>query len=301
MTERSTERPAARPAARPARRLIDWQTARVVLAAIVRRASTRSLSVHAAGIALFALLGAVPVMSSAVAIYALLANPTDVAAQLADYANVFPPPVFAFFVDSLTGAAKTAPSELRLTLIVSVVVALFAARHCADALIEGLNVAYARPETRHRFRRLVASLGAAGVALLTIVLVTTFVVAAPTVIAFAIRSEELRAQFSILRWGVLVATMTGLLLWLYRRGPAPQPGLAPRHVPRLWPGAITGTLLWLFSSWGLSQWIARAPRFSVLYGAFTSLVVLLLWSYLAALSVLIGAVVNAELPVRANR
>jgi membrane protein len=42
-------------------------------------------------------------------------------------------------------------------------------------------------------------------------------------------------------------------------------------------------------------WVDRVADYQILYGAFAGVIVVILWFYLSALSVLVGAAVNAEL------
>ena len=52
---------------------------------------------------------------------------------------------------------------------------------------------------------------------------------------------------------------------------------------------------------GLAWYVSRVPTFSVLYGAFATLPILLLWIYLSWLIVLLGAVIAAYAPSLAMR
>jgi membrane protein len=94
-----------------------------------------------------------------------------------------------------------------------------------------------------------------------------------------------------LRWPSLMAVLYGALLLLYRYAPSPRP-LAERH---LWPGSLVATLLLVAVSIGLSQWVERVSNYELFYGAFGSVVVVLLWFYLSTISLVLGGFINAEL------
>jgi membrane protein len=64
---------------------------------------------------------------------------------------------------------------------------------------------------------------------------------------------------------------------------------------QLWPGALTATLLLVLVSWGLSQWVERVSHYELFYGAFGSIVVVLLWFYLSTIALVLGGFLNAEL------
>ena len=64
--------------------------------------------------------------------------------------------------------------------------------------------------------------------------------------------------------------------------------------PRIGPGAMTGAAVWLLASVLFALYTANFGRYSKTYGTLASIVVVLLWLWLAALACLIGAEVDAE-------
>jgi membrane protein len=83
------------------------------------------------------------------------------------------------------------------------------------------------------------------------------------------------------------------LLLLYRFAPSPRPlADAPRH---LWPGAVITTVLLVAMSWALTLWVDRVADYNLWYGAFGSVVILMLWCYLSTIAIVLGGFVNAEL------
>jgi membrane protein len=116
------------------------------------------------------------------------------------------------------------------------------------------------------------------------------VVALPGIVAlFHLRGLHL---VTWLRWPILMAILYLALLLLYRYGPSPRPMGTERH---LWPGALFSTLLLIAESWGLSQWVERVSNYALFYGAFGSIIVILLWFYLSTISIVFGGFLNAEL------
>jgi len=100
-----------------------------------------------------------------------------------------------------------------------------------------------------------------------------------------------RVVASILRWPLLAAMLMSGLAVLYRFGP-------DRDEPKwswVTPGAIVATVMWLVGSIGFAAYTATFGKFNQTYGALGAVIVLLLWLYLSALAVLVGAEVNAEM------
>ncbi len=85
--------------------------------------------------------------------------------------------------------------------------------------------------------------------------------------------------------------MTGALTLLYRHVP---------HAPVRWAHAATGavfvTVCLALARQALGWYLSRIPTYSIIYGTFATLPILLLWIYLGWLIVLLGAVIAAYLP-----
>jgi membrane protein len=97
----------------------------------------------------------------------------------------------------------------------------------------------------------------------------------------------IRAVFALAQFALLA----GALTLLYRYVP---------NTPVRWRDAGAGGLLaclgLTLARLGLGWYLGRIPTYSVIYGAFATLPILLLWIYLSWLVVLFGAVIAAYLP-----
>jgi membrane protein len=97
----------------------------------------------------------------------------------------------------------------------------------------------------------------------------------------------IRALFGLMQFMLL----GGMLTLLYRYAP---------NTPVRWRDAASGGLLaclgLTLARQALGWYLGRIPTYSVIYGAFATLPILLLWIYLSWLIVLFGAVIAAYLP-----
>ena len=248
------------------------------------------MPILAAGTALFALTATVPTLAAVVAIYGMVADPHEISSQLRGLEAVLPPDVVGFISGQLERQATREQSTISLALAISIVIAVISARGAGRALIDTLNRAYRVRERRGALHKFLITLAMASFTLVGLMVMFGVVVALPGLIAlFGLPGMEL-AQW--LRWPALMAVMFAALLTLYRFAPSPRPLGTERH---LWPGALTATILVVLVSWGLSQWVERFATYDVVYGAFGSVVVILLWFYLSVMSLVFGGFVNAEL------
>jgi len=102
---------------------------------------------------------------------------------------------------------------------------------------------------------------------------------------------------TMLSWGVLLVLTLGGLAMLYRYAPS-------RHKPPfrwLTPGAIAASLLWVAGSVGFTYYVSTFGTYAETFGALAGVVILLLWLWISAYAVLIGAEVNAEAEAQADK
>ncbi len=287
-----------------------WRTSESLIARWTRAAHAALLGempVLAAGTALFAIIAIVPTLAAAVAIYGLVADPLQIHDELATFRQVMPAEVVMFIGDQLEAQAQRSHSELGLQLGVSVVLALVSARGSARALIDALNRAYRVRELRTSMQRMAMAFLMALATLVGLMLMFALLVILPGIVAAI--NEDWVVYAMWLRWPSLLALVFVSLLALYRYAPSPRP-LGPReqtdsggpvHLPHrpvrhvCLPGAGLATVLLVLVSWGLSLWVDNIASKELVYGAFGSAIVTILWFYLSTMTLMIGGFVNAEL------
>jgi len=97
----------------------------------------------------------------------------------------------------------------------------------------------------------------------------------------------LRLLFDSLEFFVLAAGMAGLYHYV------PNTQVNWRHA---WAGGVFVAVCIELAKKGLALYVAKVPTYSAVYGTFATLPILLVWTYVAWVIVLLGAVVAAYLP-----
>lgn len=100
-----------------------------------------------------------------------------------------------------------------------------------------------------------------------------------------------RALVRYLRYPLGLGALLGALLLLYTLGPA---GTRRRPIEHL-PGALLAAFLWLLASAGFSFYVDNFGSYDKTYGTLGAVIVLLVWIYVGAVAMLVGALVNREL------
>jgi membrane protein len=93
-----------------------------------------------------------------------------------------------------------------------------------------------------------------------------------------------------MRWSISLATGIAVLTVLYHFG-------TRRTEHWLWvaPGAIMGTVIWFPSTLAFGWYVTRIADYSMFYGSFGAGIATLIWLYITAVSVLLGAELNGAL------
>ena len=100
-----------------------------------------------------------------------------------------------------------------------------------------------------------------------------------------------RTLVQLLRYPAGFAALLLALLLLYALGPA---GTRRRLVEHL-PGALLATVLWVLASMAFSFYVDNFGSYDKTYGTLGAVIVLLIWIYVGAVAMLLGALVNREL------
>jgi membrane protein len=94
-----------------------------------------------------------------------------------------------------------------------------------------------------------------------------------------------------LPWILLVSLFSFAVAILYRVGPSRRPAKKRWVIP----GVMFATLSWLLISSGFSRFVQEFGSYNKTYGGLSAVIVLLIWFWLTAFVVIVGAELNAEL------
>jgi membrane protein len=263
---------------------------RVILGAL-REAVTDQVALAAAGCGFYATLALFPAISVLISVYGLVFDVQSVEQQLAVLRNLLPPPAYTLIDDRVHELVNQPGNTLSISLIVSLIVAFWSAAAGTKSVLSALNVAYDTVERRGILGFQLTALAMTLCAVVAAVLAIAVLVFLPTVITFVGLSDYSAALINAFSRTLLIVLVGGTIALLYRFGPSRQP--PPEQ--RIFPGAVLATLLWLVASAGLSFYVSHIARLGVTYGPLGAVVAIMLWFYLSAYVVLLGAEVNAQL------
>ena len=267
-----------------------------------QRAGDENATLLAAAVAFYGMLSIVPGLVALLSLYGLFADPTKVRRQVLDALAGTPPDVRNFVSGQMTAIAARPAATAVTSAVVGVVGALWSASSGINHLLRAITAltggAGPRPTGRAGVQ---AALRRRGTALLVTLGAMTFVLVAlgavavlPALLSAAHFGAGGQLAVGVLSVVVLLVVLVGALSMLYRVGP---------HDPIVWrfgvsPGAIVGTLVWVAGSLAFSLYTSNVRTFNETYGALGVVIVLLLWLFISAYAIILGAGVNHELRTR---
>jgi membrane protein len=96
--------------------------------------------------------------------------------------------------------------------------------------------------------------------------------------------------WTIVQWPIVFAIVTTAVGIVYYFAPD-----AEQDWVWITPGSVLATVLWLVASLGFKYYIANFGNYTETYGAIGGVMILMLWFYISAVAVLVGAELNAEI------
>ena len=256
----------------------------------MRTASERALWVAAAGVAFFAFYTLIPTLAVLVVTYGMLGGSDDVHARMGELGTVFPDEAMQALFGQLMDTAKGTGSHFGWGLFGSLMVLVWSALFGMRALMAALNHAYHEAETRGFFKlNGLALLLGFGLSVLTAGLIG-ILTAGPFLLKDPAYAPIWTKLFSVGRWPVVGTIVVAALSVCYR--------LAPCHSTPRWHwvgwGAIVAATLWMVTSAGFSFYVRRIADYATAFGLAGAVLTLMIWLYLLAYAVLLGAVLNVE-------
>ena len=261
-----------------------------ILSRTGKRISTDNITIVAAGVAFYAFVAVVPALAATIGIYGLISDPAQVGGQVTAFARILPGEVLPLIEQQLKRITSNT-NTASISTIVGLLIALYSSAGATKALIQGLNISYGEREKRSFIKlnliALVLTFGAIIGALIAIALVAVL----PAMLEHLSFGTKIDAVLNWVRWPILVAGFVGGLSVVYRYGPSREDA---KWSWVSW-GASAAALLWLAASGLFSLYVAKFASYDKTYGSLGAVVVFLMWLWLSALSVLIGAELNSEM------
>ena len=261
---------------------------------IVKRAwaenSADNMPIIGGGVAFFGFLAIFPALIAAISLYGLVASPEQVASQIESLSDQLPESAQSLLADQLTSITENSGGALTVSLIISILGALWSASGGVGNLIKAVNIAYDEVETRNFIKLRLLSLALTLGAIVFVLITFALVAVVPVVLDSLPLGVVGTILAQVIRWVLLLGVMAGALSVLYRVAP-------DRDAPKFrWVslGSVVVTVIWAVISLLFSFYVDNFGSYDKTYGAIAGVIVLMLWLQLTVFLVLLGAEINSE-------
>ncbi len=265
-----------------------WRT---LLGRTFRASTTDRVSLAAAGCAFYATLALFPAISMLISVGGMVLDPTTAEQQLGVLSGLLPAPASGLIEDRARQLAERGSGSLSLHLLVSFLLTFWSSSTGAKSVLSAINVAYDVTEQRPYLRFQVIGLAMTLAAVLCAIVAICVLLLVSPAIDFLGLSRHGGGLINAAGVTMMIGFFFVSIALLYRFGPSRA---LPRK-PRIKPGAALATVLWLIASELLSLYVSRIAAFGATYGSLAAAVGVMLWFYISAYAVLLGAELNAQL------
>lgn len=253
--------------------------------------SQNQISLIAAGIAFYALLALFPAIATIIALWGLFADPGQIEEQIAQVSHLLPTEAAEIVTSQVQSVASGAGGGLTLAVIGGLLLSFYSSSRGVTALMGGLNVAYDEEEQRGIVKQTLVAFGLSIAIVVGLIVAVVVTIVMPLLFGALGLGDAGRFLVTVLRWPLLFVFVVLGLAVIYRYAP-------DRNKPRwnwISPGAIFATLLWIVASIGFSIYVRNFASYNETYGSIGAVIILLMWLWLSAFIVLLGAEINAEM------
>jgi membrane protein len=171
---------------------------------------------------------------------------------------------------------------------VSFLISLWAGSRATNVYVDTITIAYDLSGLRGMIRTRMRAFFLYLIGLVTMLVIIPMLMAGPAIVRSSLPGSD--AFIALLYWPVLVAMSVLFLATLYHMS-VPVRTAWSRAVP----GAVLALVIWILGSAALRLYLAGSLSGVSVYGSLAASIAILTWLYVAALAVLVGAALNAEI------
>ena len=227
-----------------------------------------------------------------VGIFTLTTSPDAIDSLLSALKGAIPDQALELFGSSLKQINSRGQTSV-LLIVSGTLLALWSLTGAMSAFMTAISAAYGVRDPRSFLRRRWIAFKLVLCFLLALVVICALVVFGPTLSGWLGRTTGHESLVSWIWWaaqwplliGALLAIIT-VMLWL---APVQRPSWR-----ELLPGAFLATAIWIVASAGFAFFTATFDNYNKTWGSLSAVIITLVWLWLTALALLLGAELNAE-------
>jgi membrane protein len=267
----------------------DWVR---ILVAAVKSAFADHVTLLASALAYSSFFAIPSLLLVAVGVFTLTTSATGIDDLLGALQGAIPQQALDLIGNSLHQLDRQQNTGV-LLVVGGSLLALWALTSAMSGFMTAIMLAYGRRETRSFLRRRLVAFELVICFLLALTLVGTLLVFGPTLSGWIGRSTHAEGLVNWLWWAAQWPLLAGALLGVLTA----MLWLAPDRRPSwqvLLPGALLATAIWIATSGLFAVYTSTFASYNKTWGSLSAVIVTLVWLWLTALALLLGAELNAE-------
>ena len=244
----------------------------------------------AAGVAFYVLLAIFPAITALVSGYGLFFNASTITDNFSLLGDILPDNVLELLRDQAVRIGAHG-GALSIGVIAGLLAALWSTMSGVKVTIDALNVIYEQQESRSFIRLNLVALAFTLTGFAALLLVVGTVVVLPLILSSVGLGGATATLARIARWPALFVLLLIALAVLYRYGPD------RKRARWQWVsiGSVFAAVAWIAASFLFSWFLAHFANYNATYGSLGAAVGLMMWLWISATVVLLGAELNAEI------
>ena len=262
---------------------------------VIQKIQQDNMSLIAAGVAFYFLLAIFPLLAALVSMYGLFTDQATLMQHMNLLVGVIPEQSRNILESQIESLLSTDNNALSMGMIFSFLLAVWSGGKGSVALISACNISYQENITRSFFKMILVRTLITLATILTMLLMLLLIVGIP--VALSLLNYTNQTLLSWITWPILLLVFNFSLASLYK--------YAPHRASAKWrwvtPGALLATIFWLVGSYMFNLYITEYASYNETYGSMGGVVILLMWFYVTAYTILLGAAINASTELQTSK
>ncbi|MCW8092348.1 YihY/virulence factor BrkB family protein [Alteromonas sp. ASW11-130] len=256
-----------------------------------------NLPLIAAGVGFYFLLAIFPFLAGVISLYGLIVTPEQLSAHMTFLINFLPQESRYILQEQLEHLISNTSGALGTGVIVSFMLTIWSSSKGANALITACNITYSESEGRSFLGSIIARLVLTVAIIVAVIVALIFITVLPKLITIVSGYKLSDSVANWITWPILLVMFNTGLAALYR--------YSPHRANAKWrwvtPGSTVATIFWIIFSFAFSYYLREFASYNKTYGSVGGIIILLMWFYLSAYIILLGAEFNSAMEYQTEK
>ena len=256
--------------------------------------SEKNVTLVAGGVAFYAFLSIFPSIFSIIFLWELFASDSNAFVLLDFLSYIIPEQAFDVIADLLIQITEREKPASIWAATISLLIALWSSSRAIEALLMAIHIMYRNPYRRGVIKQRAIAIGFTVAGLIFMVFSVLLIGALPPVLDAMNMGAFAEIAVLSLRWLfiLIIFALGAYAFYFTSRKPIGEANFPRRN--RLIPGTIYASIIWLIVSLAFSYALSTFVSYSEAFGSLGAIAALMMWLWLSALALLIGAEINTD-------